>query len=69
MRRVVAICGLIGTAALPVAGREPLTIAVSPAFAAAIVKVSGQSEPNTDNPRPHHRRGRGRALSQERNPT
>ena len=53
MRRVVAICGLIGTAALPVAGREPLTIAVSPAFAfaPATVRVRARIEPDADNRR------------------
>ena len=51
MRTVVAICGLIGTAALPVAGPEPLTIAVWPAFAIApaTVTVRSRIEPNADN--------------------
>jgi hypothetical protein len=53
MRRVLAICGLIGTAVLPLDGREPLTIAVSPAFAfaPATVRVRARIEPNADNRR------------------
>jgi hypothetical protein len=53
MRRVLAVCGLIVTAVLPVDGLEPLTIAVSPAFAfaPATVRVRARIEPNADNRR------------------
>ncbi len=53
MRRVLAVCGLIVTAVLPLDGREPLTIAVSPAvaFAPATVRVRARIEPNADNRR------------------
>jgi hypothetical protein len=53
MRRVLAVCGLIATAALPLNGGEPLTIAVSPAvaFAPATVRVRARIEPNADNRR------------------
>ncbi|HKC55562.1 MAG TPA: hypothetical protein VKC35_05540 [Vicinamibacterales bacterium] len=53
MRRAIAICGLIGAAVLPAAGREPLTIAVSPAFAIApaTVRIRARIEPNPENRR------------------
>jgi len=53
MRRALAVCGLIGTTVLPLNGREPLTIAVSPAFAfaPATVRVRARIEPNADNRR------------------
>ena len=53
MRRVLVVWGLIGTAVLPLNGREPLTIAVSPAFAfaPATVRVRARIEPNADNRR------------------
>jgi len=53
MRRVIVICGLIGTAVLPAAGREPLAIDVSPAvaFAPANVRIRTRIEPNPDNRR------------------
>jgi hypothetical protein len=51
MRKVFAICGLIGVTVLPAAGREPLTIAVSPAvaLAPASVRIRARIEPNPDN--------------------
>ena len=53
MRRVLAVCGLIVTAVMPMNGLEPLTIAVSPAFAfaPATLKVRLRIEPNADNRR------------------
>ena len=53
MRRVLAVCGLMVTAVLPLGGREPLTIAVSPAvsFAPATVRIRARIEPNADNRR------------------
>ena len=53
MRRVLAVCGLILTAALPLDGLEPLTIVVSPAvsFAPATVRIRARIEPNADNRR------------------
>src|SRR5258708_4237005 len=53
MRRLLAACGLIVTAVLPLNGREPLTLAVSPAFAfaPATVRVRAQIEPSADNRR------------------
>jgi len=51
MRKVIAICGLIGAAVLPAAGRENLTIAVSPAvaLAPASVRIRARIEPHPDN--------------------
>lgn len=53
MRRALAVCGLIGTTVLPLNGREPLALAVSPtvAFAPATVRVRARIEPSADNSR------------------
>ena len=51
MRRVFAICGLIGISVLPAGSGQPLTLAVSPAhaFAPATVRIRARVEPNADN--------------------
>jgi hypothetical protein len=53
MRRVLAVCGLLVTVVISMDGSEPLTIAVSPAFALApaTLKVRTRIEPNADNRR------------------
>ena len=51
MRRVFAICGLIGMSVLPAGSGQPLTLAVSPAhsFAPATVRIRARVEPNAEN--------------------
>ena len=51
MRKVFGICGLIVMAVLPADGREPLTLAVTPAvaFAPATVRIRARIAPSVDN--------------------
>jgi hypothetical protein len=51
MRRVFAICGLIGLSVLPAGSAQPLTLATAPAhsFAPATVRIRVRVEPNADN--------------------
>ena len=51
MRRVFAICGLIGMSVLPAGSGQPLTLALSPvhAFAPATVRIRARIEPNVEN--------------------
>jgi hypothetical protein len=51
MRRVVAICGLIGLSVMPAGSAQPLTFALSPvhSFAPATVRIRARVEPNADN--------------------
>jgi hypothetical protein len=51
MRRLLAICGLIGVGVVPAGSGEPLSLAVSPAytFAPGMVRVRARIEPNADN--------------------
>ena len=51
MRRVFAVCGLIGMSVLPAGSGQPLTLALSPvhSFAPATVRIRARIEPNADN--------------------
>jgi len=51
MRRVFAVCGLIGMSVLPAGSAQPLTLAPLPAhaFAPAAVRIRARVEPNADN--------------------
>ena len=51
MRTALGICGVIVLTVLPVDGREPLTLAVTPAqsFAPAHMRIRARIEPNAEN--------------------